>query len=112
MLRGFGVPMGRSGELALGGRSVKFTTAHENRRSLRSRSVLALLPLLFGFPAYAQLQQPPPPLPAAGGESPIAVRSDLVILPVRVTDSDGAFVAGLSRDNFQVFENGREQKIT
>lgn len=37
---------------------------------------------------------------------------DLVALDVAVIDRRGAFVSGLSRDNFAVIENGRPQPIT
>jgi Ca-activated chloride channel homolog len=40
------------------------------------------------------------------------VKTELVVLPVRVTDGHGDFVSGLSREDFQVFEDGRPQKIT
>jgi VWFA-related protein len=39
-------------------------------------------------------------------------RVDLVQVTVTVTDSDGRLVTGLSRDDFQVFEDGVEQTIT
>ena len=42
------------------------------------------------------------------------IRSDvrLVLLDVGVKDRSGAFVPGLSKENFSVFENGVRQKIT
>lgn len=42
------------------------------------------------------------------------IRSEvrLVLLDVSVKDRDGGFVAGLSKDNFSVFENGAAQPIT
>jgi Ca-activated chloride channel homolog len=58
----------------------------------------------------SQSQQSPPPDSAA---SPIiSVNSDLVALPVRVTDSNGGVVSGLTLQDFSVFEDGRPQKIT
>jgi len=36
----------------------------------------------------------------------------LVLLDVSVKDSKGGFVAGLSKENFSVFENGRRQPVT
>ncbi|MGC1311699.1 MAG: VWA domain-containing protein [Candidatus Acidiferrum sp.] len=51
--------------------------------------------------------------PAAGaGQAEIAVNTSLVLLPVNVTDSRGAFVPGLKRDDFRVFEDGQAQKLT
>ncbi|MGC2528299.1 MAG: VWA domain-containing protein [Candidatus Acidiferrum sp.] len=47
-----------------------------------------------------------------GGQAEIAVDTSLVLLPVNVTDSRGAFVAGLKRDDFRVFEDGRLQHPT
>ena len=40
------------------------------------------------------------------------VVSELVVLPVNVTDSHGDFVTGLTSTNFRVYENGTPQKIT
>lgn len=37
--------------------------------------------------------------------------ADLVVLPINVTDATGDFVPNLTPDNFQVFEDGRPQKI-
>lgn len=44
--------------------------------------------------------------------TPIAVSSNLVDLPISVTDRKGDFVDGLERENFRVYENGREEKIS
>ena len=42
----------------------------------------------------------------------ISVRTELVAVPVTVTDGRGRHVAGLRQDNFRVYENGRLQPIT
>jgi len=42
----------------------------------------------------------------------ISVRTELVAVPVTVTDGRGRHVAGLTQDNFRVYENGRLQPIT
>ena len=42
----------------------------------------------------------------------IRVRTELVAVPVTVTDGSGRHVAGLAQDNFRVYENGRLQPIT
>ncbi len=44
--------------------------------------------------------------------SPLVAKTELVVLPVSVTDSSGAFVSGLSAESFRVYENGRLQKVT
>jgi Ca-activated chloride channel homolog len=41
----------------------------------------------------------------------IRVSTDLVILNVTVIDKNGKFVTGLKRGDFQVFEDGAEQKV-
>ncbi len=70
---------------------------------------------------------PPPPspkpaLPVITGEdvakkatsakhSSIVVNSDLVLVPLTVTDPQNRLVTGLERDNFQVFDNNTGQTI-
>lgn len=49
---------------------------------------------------------------SAGAQSTISVTTDLVVLPVSVTDSKGSFVSGLRSENFHVVEDGRPQKVT
>lgn len=49
---------------------------------------------------------------AAQDQTKIAVSSSLVLLPVNVTDSRGAFVAGLKQENFHVFEEGQPRNLT
>src|SRR6476661_5938692 len=41
----------------------------------------------------------------------ISVDTDVVTVPVRVMDRKGRFIAGLSKENFKVFEDGVEQQI-
>jgi Ca-activated chloride channel homolog len=41
----------------------------------------------------------------------ISVRTELVAVPVTVTDGRGQHVAGLTQDNFRVYDNGRLQPI-
>ena len=41
----------------------------------------------------------------------ITVRTELVAVPVTVTDAQGRHVTGLNQDNFRVFEDGRPQPI-
>lgn len=44
-------------------------------------------------------------------ESVIELNTDLITIPVKVRDRKGRFVAGLTKENFQVTEDGREQEI-
>src|SRR6202040_2541125 len=42
----------------------------------------------------------------------IRTTSRLVLLDVSVKDAKGVYVSGLTRDNFQVYENGKLQEIS
>ena len=43
-------------------------------------------------------------------EDVVRVNSDLVVLNVTVTDREGAYVHKLTRPDFKIFEDGREQQ--
>lgn len=45
-------------------------------------------------------------------QATFSVRTEMVVLPVTVTDANGQIVAGLTADDFRVFDNGRRQPIT
>ena len=63
-------------------------------------------------------QPPPPPPPTAPKKIPgmpdysIQVNVPLVTLDVMALTKDGQFIPGLKEGNFQVYENGVEQKIS
>src|SRR6187200_391430 len=72
------------------------------------RRYCALLPLA----AVVVLQSPA--LQGQGTQAPgvtFQVEVNYVDVDVVVTDGQGNFVTGLTRDDFEVFENGRPQKI-
>lgn len=52
------------------------------------------------------------PLLVAAQDVEIRVDTTLVAVPVTVTDANNRFVLGLEKENFQVFEDGVEQKVT
>jgi len=66
-----------------------------------------------------RLGEPPPPPPRAAEKveqqiSPgdvISVETTEVMLPVTVRDSNGRLIAGLTRDDFHVFEDNKEQPL-
>ena len=61
----------------------------------------------------AQAQQTAPSKPSAPtDDNVIRVDTNLVTLPVKVTDRRGKVVYGLAREQFRVFENGVEQEIS
>ncbi|HXM96796.1 MAG TPA: VWA domain-containing protein [Candidatus Dormibacteraeota bacterium] len=67
-----------------------------------------LLSIFFLFPAVLAHAQETSPSQSA----PIKVSVDRVNVGVVVTDGAGKFVAGLNRDDFQLFDNGVEQPLT
>jgi VWFA-related protein len=64
---------------------------------------LAGSPLVFPPPSYSA---------RADSQTAISVKTELVVLPVRVTDANGSVVSGLSSQDFQVYEDGRLQRVT
>ncbi|MCY7345917.1 MAG: VWA domain-containing protein [Pyrinomonadaceae bacterium] len=50
-------------------------------------------------------------LPVEEDDEVIRVETNLVTFPVSVIDREGRFVSGLQKGDFQIFENGIEQKI-
>jgi len=72
-----------------------------------------LAAILFVFLLHVDLRSKPGPyVPDPSGQAKISVTTDLVVLPVNVTDSNGAFVSGLLRDHFRVYEERKLQKVT
>jgi Ca-activated chloride channel homolog len=72
-----------------------------------------LAAILFAFLLHVELRSKPGPYaPDPSGQAKISVTTDLVVLPVNVTDSNGAFVSGLLRDHFLVYEERKLQKVT
>jgi VWFA-related protein len=69
-------------------------------------------------PAAASPQQPTPPQagaptpPPASGDFKISVGVDAVLVPVVVRDGHGRAVGNLTKDDFQVFDRGKPQKIS
>lgn len=56
--------------------------------------------------AGARAQQPSAPEPSFHSDS-----TELVVLPVTVTDRQGRLIADLTQDRFTVYDNGRPQKM-
>ncbi len=54
---------------------------------------------------------PPPPMPVVDEDDVIKIETNLVKLPVSVLDTNGRFISGLRQNDFQIFENGRQQQI-
>jgi Ca-activated chloride channel homolog len=83
-------------------------------------AVLAICAALFVFPCVAQIpqvpgSQPKPPAdPSNIGQQDNRIRVDvnLVVLHTTVLDDRGRFADGLKQDNFRVFEDKVEQKLS
>lgn len=85
------------------------TVRSQKLERFRSRYLLAAVVLLYGLSGDSQSSPAPPSPPAP---YTIAVKTELVVLPVRIIDVNGDFVSGLSPDNFRVYEDGRLQRIS
>lgn len=74
--------------------------------------LFTVLLCLCAISAYSQSSPPRSVAPSAAGQSALFARTELVVLPVSVTDSSGNFIAGLRVQNFRVYEDGRLQQVT
>ena len=68
-------------------------------------------------PAAADLMSIPPPPPAAKPtpkeeDEVVRVETNLVTTPVSVLDRNGRFIAGLTKKDFKIYEDGKPQAIT
>lgn len=70
--------------------------------------------LLFfcGISTYWQSLSSQSVSPNAAGRSTIFARTELVVLPVSVTDANGNFISGLNEQDFRVYEDGKLQRVT
>jgi VWFA-related protein len=107
------------------------SAAHRSTPSFRAKSAKRGIPLLFALLLSASLlftgvliaqdppslpvptKQPPPPGQATGSQgSTIKVGVNLVVLHTTVLDDRGRFADGLKTENFRVFEDKVEQKLS
>jgi Ca-activated chloride channel family protein len=83
-----------------------------NRRAWRSACVTLLLSALAFLPAQVLRHTfYPPALAQQQDDDVVRVNTDLVVLNATVLGKDGKFVSGLRRADFQIFEEGKEQKL-
>jgi len=69
-------------------------------------------PVLTGSSRYPNSStQPTPPGNADDDSEVIRVETNLVTMPVSVLDREGRFISGLQQKDFQIFENGIQQKV-
>jgi VWFA-related protein len=62
------------------------------------------------FPLLAQQPSQPPPSPRQIEPAPIKVQVNEVIVPITITDEKGRFVSDLEKEDFKIFDEGREQQ--
>ena len=91
-------------------RAAKSSTSDAARRAATGAKA-ALVLLACGL-SLASDSFGPPSARARQDDEVITVVSDLVVLNVTATDAGGAYVRGLRRPDFKVFEDGREQEVT
>jgi Ca-activated chloride channel family protein len=82
-------------------------------RTARAAWITAALVLLAfpPLPAFSALPAPPALLPQDPPPSFRSASSELVVLPVVVTDKQNRYVSDLARERFVVFDNGRKVPI-
>ena len=86
------------------------TAARHPRANSRRRRTIFLATLAFIFQLLVcrpSVEAQEPPVLPQDEEEVIRVRTDLVVVPVYVTDGRGRRVPGLTRQDFQVRDNGR-----
>lgn len=83
----------------------------KKRNLFRSLCRSATLLLLCSVSAYSHSQQSRSEPPRTTGQSAISVKTELVVLPVSVTDANGNFISNLTLQNFRVYDEGRLQDV-
>jgi Ca-activated chloride channel homolog len=78
----------------------------------RIRCICAILGAVLVLCGSAGYTRTPPAQSNAADQGTISVVTALVVLPIRVTGSDGDFVSGLKQEQFRVYVDGRQQPIT
>jgi Ca-activated chloride channel homolog len=76
---------------------------------VRSLLILTILGLL-SVSGYAQEPEATPP--EDDPNRPVRIKTDLVTLTLTVTDLYGRYVSGLTKNNFTIFDNNKEQEVT
>lgn len=70
---------------------------------------------MVGFPKMGQTATTKPATndkaETVGDDEVLKVETNLITIPVSVFDRNGLYIAGLRKDDFKIFENGKEQEI-
>lgn len=90
-------------------------TSHARMRSPRHwigrAAVVLTLAFLYATAIPAPAQTGAQPAPSAQGDDTQEISTLEVFLPIVVFDKENRFVPGLTRQNFRIFEDGKEQTI-
>lgn len=85
-------------------------------RNMRHRAISLSLLILFAsaaFTAFAQTQPTPTPKPTPNPEDEeIRIDTELIEVPISVTDKLGKPILTLKKENFVVLEDGKPQSVT
>ncbi len=83
---------------------------HNSFRSFYLSTVFLLFSC--SISTYARSLPPQSVSPGVAAQSAIVSKTELVLLPVNVTDANANSISGLSLQNFLVYEDGQLQKVT
>lgn len=89
-----------------------FTSTVDKYLPRRSHLLFVLLALFLCITGFSRSLTTEGSATSQDGQAKIAVTTELVLLPVKVTDARGTFVPGLTAQDFHVYEDGRLQNVT
>ena len=86
-------------------------SAKPRRKLIGALALLSLLIAANSFYSRARLRPKHSFEAQAQDDDVVRVNAELVVLNATVVDKDGKFISGLKRDDFHVFEDGKEQNL-
>jgi Ca-activated chloride channel homolog len=84
----------------------------KDRQTATRVSLAVAAVFLFLLPCAGQTSPPVSNVASQPRQHLLSVQSNLVVLPVSVTDRHGRFLAGLGENDFRVYEDGQPRKIS
>src|SRR5712692_1892818 len=89
----------------------KTDAANSNRPVWRTACITLVLSALAAFPSQGRHTVSASAFAQQQDDDVVRVNTDLVVLNATVLGKDGKFVSGLRRGDFQILEDGKEQKL-
>src|SRR5712692_4267387 len=89
----------------------KTDAANSNRHAWRTACITLVLSALAAFPSQGRHPVSASAFAQQQDDDVVRVNTDLVVLNATVLGKDGKFVSGLRRGDFQILEDGKEQKL-